>query len=65
MGAAYNSVCARLLPKAAGVIDRFHVAKLFNDAIDGERKKNHAAVQGETLACPAEGVSLANVAVSP
>jgi hypothetical protein len=21
------------------VIDRFHVAKLFNDAIDGERKK--------------------------
>lgn len=65
MGAAYNSVCARLLPKAAGVIDRFHVAKLFNAAIDGERKKNHAPVQGETLACPTEGVSLTNVAVSP
>jgi transposase len=65
MGAAYNSVCARLLPKAKGVIDRFHVAKLFNDAIDGERKKNHAPVQGETVACPTEGVSLADVAVSP
>src|SRR6516165_2630721 len=65
MGPAYNSVCARLLPKAAGVIDRFHVAKLWNDAIDGERKKNNAAAQGEVVACGAEGVSLANVAVSP
>jgi transposase len=64
MGPAYNSVCAKLLPKAAGVIDRFHVAKLFNDAIDGERKKNHATVQGEAVACPEEGVSLADVAVS-
>jgi transposase len=65
MGPAYNSVCARLLPKAAGVIDRFHVAKLFNDAIDGERKKNHPAVQGEVEPYPAQGISLANVAVSP
>jgi transposase len=65
MGAAYNSVCARLLPQAAGVIDRFHVAKLFNDAIDGERKKNHAAVQGEVDQGPTQGVSLADVAVSP
>jgi len=65
MGAAYTSVCAKLLPKAAGVIDRFHVAKLFNDAIDGERKKNHAQVQGEAVACSAEGISLADVAVSP
>jgi len=65
MGAAYNNVCARLLPKAAGVIDRFHVAKLFNDAIDGERKKNHAPVQGEADQGPAQGVSLADVAVSP
>jgi transposase len=48
MGAAYNSVCAKMLPKAAGVIDRFHVAKLWNDAIDGERKKKHAEVQGAT-----------------
>lgn len=65
MGAAYNSACGKLLPKAAGVIDRFHVAKLWNDAIDGERKKNHAAVQGKSDACGAEGVSLADVAVSP
>jgi transposase len=64
MGAAYNNVCAKLLPKAKGVIDRFHVAKLFNDAIDGERKKNHAAVQGEVVPCPAEGISLADVAIS-
>lgn len=65
MGAAYNSVCARLLPKAEGVIDRFHVAKLLGDAIDGERKKNHAPVQGEVDQGPAQGVSLADVAVSP
>jgi transposase len=65
MGPAYNNVCARLLSNAAGVIDRFHVAKLFNDAIDGERKKNHAAAQGEVEPRPAERISLANVAVSP
>jgi transposase len=65
MGAAYNNACAALLPHAAGVIDRFHVAKLVNDAIDGERKKNHAAVQGATVAGAAEGISGAHVAVSP
>jgi transposase len=65
MGAAYTSACAKLLPKAAGVIDRFHVAKLFNDAIDGERKKNHSGLQGEADAERAEGVSFADVAVSP
>lgn len=65
MGAAYTSACAKLLPKAAGVIDRFHVAKLWNDAIDGERKKNHPGLQGEADAERAEGVSLADVAVSP
>jgi transposase len=65
MGAAYHSACARLLPKAAGVIDRFPVAKLFNDAIDGARKKNHAAVQGEVEPSRAESLSFAHVAVSP
>jgi transposase len=65
MGPAYNSVCAKLLPNAAGVIDRFHVAKLWNDAIDGERKKNHAAVQGEAEPYATAGISLANVALSP
>jgi transposase len=64
MGAAYTSACAKLLRRAAGVIDRFHVAQLFNDAIDGERKKNDAAVQGEAEPCPAEGISLADVALS-
>jgi transposase len=65
MGAAYTGACAKLLSNAAGVIDRFHVAQLVNDAIDGERKKNHAAVQGEAEPCPAQGISLADVAVSP
>jgi transposase len=65
MGAAYTSACAKLLPKAAGVIDRFHVSQLFNDAIDGERKKNHAAVQGEAEPCSATAIPLTNVAVSP
>jgi transposase len=64
MGAAYTSACAKLLPKAAGVIDRFHVAQLFNAAIDGERKKNHEAIQGEAEPSPAEGISLADVALS-
>lgn len=65
MAAAYNKVCAALLPKAKGVIDRFHVAKLWNDAIDGERKKNHGPVQGELVPRGAQGVSRADVAVSP
>ena len=64
MGAAYNSVCAELLPKADGVIDRFHVAQLFNGAIDDERKKNHASVQGKADAGTAEGISFTDVAVS-
>ena len=64
MGPAYNKACAELLPNAQGVTDRFHVAKLFNDAIDGVRKKNHAWPQGETVACGAEGVSLVDVGIS-
>lgn len=64
MAAAYNKACAELLPNADGVIDRFHVAKLWNEAIDGERKKNHAWSQGEAVACGAEGVSIADVGVS-
>lgn len=61
MGAAFNAACAALLPKAKGVIDRFHVAKLWNEALDGLRKKNHAAVQGEAVAGGAEDVSVALV----
>ena len=61
MGAAFNAACKGLLPNAQGVIDRFHVAKLWNDALDGLRKKNHAQVQGELVACGAEDLSLADV----
>lgn len=64
MGPAYNKACAELLPNAQGVTDRFHVAKLWGDAIDGERKKNHAWPQGEADPEPTEGVSLVDVGVS-
>jgi transposase len=65
MGAAFHKACGPLLPHAKPVVDRFHVAKLFNEAIDGQRKKNHAGVQGEAVAGPAEGVSLLDVGVPP
>ena len=61
MGQPFNNACVALLPNAAGVTDRFHVAKLWNEALDGLRKKNHAGVQGEAVACGAEGVSVADV----
>jgi transposase len=63
MGPAYNKACAELLPNAQGVTDRFHVAKLWGDANEGERKKNHAWPQGETVEGGAEGVSLSDVGV--
>ena len=47
------------------MVDRFHVAKKFNEAIDGQRKKNHPGVQGEAVEGPAEGVPLADVGVPP
>jgi transposase len=61
MGAAYNAACAAGLPQARGVIDRFHVAKLWNEALDGLRKKNHAGVQGEAVAGGAEDLSVVDV----
>jgi transposase len=63
MGPAFHAACRELLPNATPVVDRFHVAKKFNEAIDGQRKKNHAGVQGEAVAGPAEGVSRADVGV--
>jgi transposase len=39
MGAAFNNACAKGLPNARGVTDRFHVAKLWNEALDKLRKK--------------------------
>lgn len=65
MGASYNKACRVLLKNAQAVIDRFHVAKLFGEAVDGVRKKNHAGLQEETIEGPAEGVSFADVGVSP
>ena len=65
MGAAFNKACAALLPNAQGIIDRFHVAKLWGDAIDGVRKKNHAWPQEEVEPGGAEGVPFPALGVSP
>ncbi len=40
MGPAFHAACRGLLPNAQAVIDRFHVAKKFNEVVDQERKKN-------------------------
>lgn len=63
MAVAFHNACRELLPNAKPVVDRFHVAKAFNEAIDGQRKKNHAGVQGEAAEGPAEGLSRADVGV--
>jgi transposase len=65
MSPAFHKACRQLLPNARPVVDRFHVAKLFNEAIDTQRKKNHVGVQGQALEGGAEGVSLLAVGVSP
>lgn len=65
MGASFNKACSEGLPNARGVTDRFHVARLWNETLDGLRKKNHAGVQGEAVAGGAEGVSLADVGDAP
>jgi transposase len=65
MAQAFHNACRALLPNAKAVVDRFHVAKHFNEAIDGQREKNHAGVQGEALEGRAEGVPLLDVGVPP
>jgi transposase len=65
MAQAFHNACRELLPKAKPVVDRFHVAKKFNEALDGRRKKNQPGVQGEAVQGPAEGVSRADVGVPP
>lgn len=65
MSSAFHNACRDLLPKAKPVVDRFHVAKKFNEAIDDERKKNHAGLQGEVVGGGAERVSLLDVGVPP
>jgi transposase len=61
MGPAYNKACKDLLTNARGVTDRFHVAKLWNESLDGLRKKNHPGPQGQAVASGAEGISIADV----
>jgi len=65
MAQAFHNACQGLLKKAKPVVDRFHVAKKFNEAIDGQRKKNHPGLQGEAVQGGAEGVSLADVGIPP
>jgi transposase len=65
MGQSFNSACQGMLPNAKGVTDRFHVTKLWNEALDWLRKKNHAGLQGEVVESGAEGVSLADVGDAP
>jgi transposase len=63
MAQAFHSACGSLLPNAKPVVDRFHVAKKFNEAIDGQRKKNHAGVQGQAVEEGTQGIPLADVAL--
>jgi len=65
MGAPYNKACRLLLPNAKAVIDRFHVAKLLGEAVDGVRKKNNEELPAEAVEGRAQGVSRADVGVSP
>ena len=65
MGKVYGPVCNEQLPHSRLVVDRFHVAKQFNEVVDDLRKKNHAEVQGAVVEGGAEAVSLADVGVPP
>jgi transposase len=65
MAPASHAACRGLLPNAGAVVDRFHVAKKFSEAVDRERGKNHPGLQGQTDEGPAEGVPLPDVGVPP
>jgi transposase len=65
MGQPFHAACRDLLKNAKAVVDRFHVAKKFNEAIDGQRKKNHPGLQEEAVESRAEGVPVADVGVPP
>jgi transposase len=65
MGQPFHNACRDRLPNAKAVVDRFHVAKKFNEAVDRERKKNHAGVQGQAIESPAERVPLADMGIPP
>jgi transposase len=63
MAPAFHAACRDLLPNARAVVDRFHVAKKFHEAVDRERGKNHPGLQGEVAEGPTEGVPLPDVGV--
>jgi transposase len=63
MGPAYPAACAKLLKNSRAVVDRFHVAKRFNEEVDDLRKKNNEGAQGEVEQRGAEGVSDPNVGI--
>lgn len=63
MGKVYGPVCSGLFPNSRMVVDRFHVAKQFNDVVDDLRKKNDAEVQGQVVEGRAEAVPRADVGV--
>jgi transposase len=65
MGKVYGAVCHDLLPNSRLVVDRFHVAKQFNDVVDDLRKKNHTEVQVPVVEGRTEAVPLADVGVPP
>jgi transposase len=63
MGKVYGVVCNDLLPNSRLVVDRFHVAKQFNEVVDDLRKKKHAEVQGDLVEGRPEAFSFAHVGV--
>lgn len=65
MGAPFHAACRGLLPNARAVVDRFHVAKKFSEAVDRERKKNREGIQGQADEKGTPGVSHADVGISP
>ena len=65
MGPAFHAACRDLLKNAKAVVDRFHVAKRFNEAVDRERGKNHPSVQEEAVEGGAEDVPVTDVGVPP
>jgi transposase len=65
MGPAFAKAAKARLPNAKAVVDRFHVAQKFNNAVDGERKKNHTGLQEEAESQGAQRVPLVDVGVPP
>jgi transposase len=64
MGPAYPAACVKLLKNSRPMVDRFHVAKRFNEEVDDLRKKNHEGIQREAEQGGAERVSCFDVGVS-